>query len=83
MLSMLMSCPESMYFSPATPFLQAIMWPKATSRTSIKSNAPARLRETVQSNPLDVLNATRTQNKDFELNQTRNEIRFMNNQMSI
>jgi len=49
---------------------------------TVKTNAPARVRETVFNNPMDELKATRIQNKDFDLSQTRNKIRTMNNQMS-
>jgi len=53
----------------------------------IKQQAPARIRETtttvpITDNPLETLAATRIQNKDFDLTQTRNKIRSMNNQMS-
>ena len=50
--------------------------------STIKENAPARVRETVFSNPMDELAATRIQNKDFDLSQTRNKIRAMNKHMS-
>jgi len=50
----------------------------------IKQQAPTRVRETVpiNNNPLEVLAATRIPNKDFELNQIRNKIRTMNNELS-
>jgi len=51
---------------------------------AIKHDSPARIRETITShpNPLEQLAATRIQNKDFDLNQTRNKIRMINSQMS-
>lgn len=52
----------------------------------IKQQSPARVRETTgpiaNNNPLETLAATRIQNKDFDLTQTRNKIRSMNNLMS-
>jgi len=49
----------------------------------IKNNSSTRVRETtVPVNPLEQVAATRIQNKDFDLTQTRNKIRTMNNHMS-
>jgi len=48
---------------------------------TVKSHSLAKVQETtLPVNPLEQV--PRIQNKDFELNQTRNEIRFMNDQMS-
>ncbi len=49
----------------------------------IKQNAPAQVRETIPvTNPLEAVSYSRIPNKDFELNQARNEIRAANNMMS-
>jgi len=50
----------------------------------IKQNAPAKVRETIVQHPtsMDELIHSRNQNKDFNLNQARNEIRQANNEMS-
>ena len=52
----------------------------------IKKNSPTRVRATTSPNttipPMEQLAATRIQNKDFDLNQTRNKIRTINNLMS-
>jgi len=53
----------------------------------LKNNAPTRMKETtavgtIPVNPLEQVAATRIQNKDFDLTQTRNKIRTMNNHMS-
>lgn len=52
----------------------------------IKENAPTRVRETTTASStqptMEQLAATRIPNKNFDLQQTRNEIRVMNNQMS-
>ena len=47
----------------------------------IKQNAPAQIRETIK-NPLEAVSYSRIQNKDFDLNPARNEIREANNLMS-
>jgi len=48
----------------------------------IKQQAPARVKETVQSSPQEQLAESRKPNKDYDLNESRNRIRMMNNQMS-
>jgi len=47
----------------------------------VKTNAPARIRETIP-HSMDELIATRKQTNTFDLAQTRNKIRVINNQMS-
>ena len=47
----------------------------------IRKNAPAQIRETIK-NPLEAVAYSRIQNKDFDLNTARNEIREANNLMS-
>lgn len=47
---------------------------------TIKHQAPARVRETIPTDLREFVASTQIPNKDFELNQRRNEIRFMNNQ---
>jgi len=50
----------------------------------IKNNSTTRVRETtVPVNPIEQVAATRIPNKDFDLTQKRNQIRTMNNHMSI
>jgi len=48
----------------------------------IKQQSPARVKETIPKS-LDELVATRTPNNSFDLDQARNKIRLMNNNMSI
>jgi len=48
----------------------------------IKQQSPARVRETVQLSPQQQLAESRKPNRDYDLSESRNRIRMINNQMS-